>query len=204
MTELTEYQKYVGWDALAKFAADRAKEIKADIQSQMLADYADAGISKRTVKHPLREDETVASITVPESKATTQVTSSADLIAWAQENRPALVETVTVLKDHAVKSLAAELAKMDDGALADPETGEEVPGLRHVKAAPNHVRITYSGGKDRQAQIVSEALAGTLPLLDPPKGSSHDSASYCPHGLGCHRRAPDAPGQARPRHVVGA
>lgn len=158
---LTPEQALLGLDALEKWCKAEKEKIKHKVQDQMLADYEANGVEKRAVKHPVT-GERIASWIVPVPKPGPKVTDEQAFIEWAVLNAAEVLETR--IRTSALSGLVKDLPKGEDGEVYDPETGEAIPGLRIMTGTPTYIRSQYDGGRQRQEQIVREALEGRFPL----------------------------------------
>ena len=171
--------------ALRKLVADHIyasiKEEKKAVMDRLVADAAASGATTWTIAVTDVDGEThqIAKATLAQSKPSIRVTDQDDLVAWLEEQRPDLVETIEhpateawTEKRVAAHTPDALLAKFKPVADEDgtrrliTDDGEFVPGVTYNSApAPSSYTMTWGGkgspGKVKAMDLLaSDSIAG--------------------------------------------
>lgn len=148
---------------------------RAELMEVLLAQFEDTGNKSYSVHIPGAEK--VATFTIAEPKPTHKVDPAA-LLAWCQEHRPDLVETIEHppveaytehrLRDDVEKVITKEYS-LAQNAFYVNEDGEPVDGVEYVPAGtPKSFTVRYEkGGQER---VIEAWRGGELPGIEP--GSS--------------------------------
>lgn len=123
MSTRTEY-------ALWKWLADTAKKRVDVLKPQVVAELTAAEAERVKV---VIDGQQIATLSVGNRKPSVSVSDEEALIAWAADNDPSLIETVTRLKPYPLRDF---LAAMLDSRGYDHQTGEQIPGLRYDEGGP--------------------------------------------------------------------
>lgn len=138
--------------AALKRLADVVKEGMAYAKEQHLAALLEDAEQNDGTQWAVKiDDEKVATVTLAGGKSSPRVTNEADLIAWAQDHHPDMVETRPRLTPTAAGTLKALVADYIDGE-AVTEEGELIPGVTETTGAVyQSVRFTKTKSVDGKA-----------------------------------------------------
>ena len=168
---------------------DWVKDERGNLMEDLLAKYEDEGTKSFNVTLP--DGTKVASVTLPEGKPQDKTVDEAALFEWAEAQGGIDVEVIPAVAERTVKTvrpawLTRKLEKAiegDDGDLIDVETGEVIPGIKHVPgAAPSSFSVRFAtGGREKLSLAyrrgeLNELVAGTaLPQIEAPH--EHEAAA---------------------------
>ncbi|MGQ7788167.1 hypothetical protein [Nesterenkonia sp. K-15-9-6] len=143
-------------------------EVKTErehVVADLLARFEEDGIKQLSVNLP--DGEAIATLTITQPKPKTTIRDEDKLLAWAEENRPDLVEEVPahrVLSATALAELAKSTTVVDGEHVT--EDGETVPGLRTTTAAPSSFMVKYAQGDESRARLIEAWKDGELAEID--------------------------------------
>lgn len=156
---------------LADLVKTETDKGRAELMEVLLAQFEDTGNKSYSVHIPGAEK--VATFTIAEPKPTHKVDPAA-LLAWCQENRPDLVETIEHppveaytehrLRDDVEKVITKEYSLA--GGMYVTEDMEPVDGVEYVPAGtPKSFTVRYE--KDGQERVVQAWRNGELGAITP-------------------------------------
>jgi hypothetical protein len=133
------------------------------------------------------DGETVATMTITQPQDKIVVDDDDALADYALDNYPTEVETVTRVRESFEKVLLKKVKAEDvtpepteDNPepeqvwmIVDPDTGEEVPGLKRAPAPPPSSFSIRWKGKEQKAQALDGLFAQVAPLLGIEAGESN-------------------------------
>lgn len=147
---------------------------RADLMEVLLEQYGETGNKSYSVHIPGAEK--VATFTIAEPKPTHKVDPAA-LLAWCQENRPDLVETIEHpaveahtehrLRDDVEKVITKEYDLAQNTYYVNAD-GEPVDGVEYVPAGtPKSFTVRFE--KQGQERVIEAWRAGELAGIEPGK-----------------------------------
>ncbi|MFF5228426.1 hypothetical protein [Dactylosporangium sp. NPDC000521] len=165
VSRLDRVREVLRLEGLAAAAAARAAEVRASLQDEARAEYA------REKTAPSWRMPDVATVSLSISKDAIVVSDADALIAWVKERHPHQIRTVTteqIWPGFQTQLLADCVPTGEGDQVADPKTGEVVPGVAARKGGvPKSLSITAAKGvKDAfaayGAALLDEVLAGEV------------------------------------------
>lgn len=151
---------------LESFAAE-AKRL-ADERRAALAERARKQLESDGIAPTWRLPE-VATVTLGVTKTAAFVADEAKLLAWVHAKHPGHLEEIVRVRPAFLAQLLAAVV-VEGEVVADPETGEIVPGIgvRHG-GRPDKLSIRAAAGvKAGMAELVAEMLATAHPAIAAP------------------------------------
>lgn len=159
------------------------EEARADVQHALDEQKKATGSTKFEATLP--DGTKVGSVSLTGGEPTAQVTDREAFVAWARTAYPSEATTV-IVKDVRASFTADLLAKMTAaGVTADPDTGEEVPGveIRPTRARSHSVNFTRKSKNNPRSgrELVGEAWrTGTLAVFALPALAAAEQAEHPP------------------------
>lgn len=145
---------------VAKFFEDRLKEARKILNAEVM-EQLDPGDRKGAV---LAEGDDIGTVSVTKGRKSLRVSDEVAFREWVREHSPHNVftpEPVEQVRPAYAKSMV-EGAKVIDGMIVDPASGEVVPGITQVTGDP-YVSVKIS---DEQLDAIFQAFAdGRLEAL---------------------------------------
>jgi hypothetical protein len=144
------------WESISAAASSKAKELRAELAAQAVAEFTDQGVA------PSWSIPGLGTAVLPVSKATIQVADPGALTKWAKVHHPDQVETIEQVRAVAVEAIVSRLVA-DETGVVDPETGELVPGLViRPGGKPGALTLRLDSTAKREAAADAAAEVATL------------------------------------------
>lgn len=161
--------RFASIDAFEKALGDFVKRERQTVFAAMAAKQDEDGTKSFNV---MLDGEVAATATITDPQPRVVVKDEEAFTDWVMDHYPTEVETVPTVRPAFQKRFLDKLIDHDENGVFVKESGEEVPGLKHVPAGQATTFSTRWKSQDKKADMLDRLFVNVAPLLGIEAGES--------------------------------